>query len=258
MGIPGGDNYVTVWNNDLIIIYMIDKDFYTIKKYTLGPISDPARRSRFDIMKDIPGTRIDNGSGAIGDYNNDGYDELFIYLFGGHSITVVIYGYDNNKDEIVPYLNIPFDLVDPENGPAPVEFMNYQGIDGVKVYTYLGENQYLVVHPPRDLNKVYGWYFYAWDEGRRKFVELAEIGEAIDYSMFTGGITTEPENTVQEEPVEMLPVIPVQSTEPETPETEAETAAAEGRSPVPVIGGAILIALGVAAGIIVLRRKKRP
>jgi hypothetical protein len=240
---------------------MVNKNNNSIKNYLGGPIFNPSKESRFDIMKDIPGTRIGDGSGVIGDYNNDGIEEIFVYLFGGHLPGIVIYGYDNSKDAFVTYLNIPFDLVDPENGPAPAEFMNYQGTDGVKIYVYLSE--YLPVHSPNNIIKGYfAWYFFAWDEGSGKFVELAEIGEDIDYTMFTRKTTTTPENTLPAEPEEPVrdrdppPVIPVQPAEPETPDTTA--AVIERKSRVPIIGAASgLLALGVVIALVVSRKKRR-
>jgi hypothetical protein len=254
MGVPGGDNYVLVKNGDLIVTYVIDNDTI-VAKYVGTVIFDPAKESKFDIMKDIPGTRIGNGSGVIGDYNNDGIDEIFVYLFGGYLTGIAIYGCNITQNTVVSYATIPFNLVDPENGPAPFEFITYQGIDGFKVY------QDIYNHPPTHPSKhsfrdYLSWYFYAWDEGRREFVELAEIGEDIDYTMFSNYKPEEPE-IVEPEPdmdIQACPETP-ESTEPIAEETIVKP---EQRNIVPVIAvvAGLFVAGFVLCGILLLRRKK--
>jgi hypothetical protein len=256
MGIPGGDNYVVVKNGDLVDIYVIDNDTI-VAKYDKISIIDPSQKSRFDIMRDIPGTRIGSGSGSIGDYNSDGYDEIFVYLFTGMGNFISIYGYDTVQNEIVAYIRTPFDFVDPDNGPAPFEFMTYQGIDGFKMY------QDIYNAPPkhRPKHKIEGknrsWYFYAWDEGRKKFVELAEIGEDIDYTMFSNYEPEEPEWVV--EPSAVIPDKPVEpeAPEPTEPVTGEEIREPEQRNIIPVIAAAAGILALAICGILLLCRKRQ-
>jgi hypothetical protein len=70
-------------------------------------------------MKNIPGTHISNGTSSIGDFNGDGPDEIFTFGFGGNGRFIVITGYESTTDKIQNYCYIPFNLVDPENGPGP-------------------------------------------------------------------------------------------------------------------------------------------
>jgi hypothetical protein len=127
-------------------------------------------------MEGIPGTRMgDNAASAYGDYNGDGVVEVFQYVFGGNGWFVFILGYDKKTDEFVNYcgvitLNIGFTIIDPLNGPAPVEFMTYNGVYGFKVY-------FVAIsvwpdEPSPDNNK---WFFYAWDESQRQYVNMGEI-----------------------------------------------------------------------------------
>jgi hypothetical protein len=141
-GIPGGDNWLVEWSNPeterytLLILYLM-KDDVILKDYNLGLNYNKDRESvqgRFDIMKDIPGTHIGNGASSIGDFNGDGLDEVFQYVFGGMGKFIFIIGYDAATGDIENYCRIPFDIIDPENGPAPAEFMSYKGMEGFKVY----------------------------------------------------------------------------------------------------------------------------
>ncbi|MDR1429372.1 MAG: hypothetical protein LBI85_03710, partial [Spirochaetaceae bacterium] len=213
MGIPGGDNWLAEWDNKRCVIYSIDGDKIILKNYLFdnknpNEIKDMNKTIDCDIMSGIPGKRIGMGSSVIGDYNNDGLDEIFYYGFVPY-FYLGISGYDSGINDLVRYCNIPFWIIDFENGPTPVEFMNYQGIDGFRVcYPIIATT----VHPPKHDAGGLSWYFYAWDEGSRRFVELAEIGEDIDYSMFTKAEEDVPDESVQE-----LPVLEEQPPEPETP-----------------------------------------
>jgi hypothetical protein len=128
-------------------------------------------------MGNIPGIHIGNGCSSIGDFNGDGLDEVFQYGFGGMGKFIFIIGYDAEADDVEYYCRIPFDLIDPENGPAPVEFMNYKGMYGFKVYyvelSAAGGPSY-VPEPNLDNRK---WFFYTWDGEKREYVEVEEVAE---------------------------------------------------------------------------------
>jgi hypothetical protein len=134
-------------------------------------------QSRFDIMKDIPGTHIGNGTSSIGDFNGDGLDEVFNYCFSGMGNFIFILGYDEGKDDNIVYCDIPFQIIDPENGPAPAEFLTYKGMEGFKVYyvqlNVAGGPGY-VPEPVPDNDK---WFFYTWDDEKREYVRVEEITE---------------------------------------------------------------------------------
>jgi hypothetical protein len=133
--------------------------------------------SRYDIMRDIPGAHIGNGCSSFEDFNGDGIDEVFQYIFGGNGKFIFIIGYDADNDKLKLFCEIPFIIIDPENGPAPVEFMTYKGMNGFKVYYYAlnvaGGIGY-VPEPNQDNEK---WFFYTWDEIKREYIEVEEVVE---------------------------------------------------------------------------------
>ena len=173
-GIPGGSNWIVRLNDRTIIVYAINDDGLQ-KRY--GTVSfNLFEHSAFDIMQNIPGTRIGNSTSSIGDFNGDGIDEIFIYGFYGAGEYIVIYGYDIDKDTFEKvHCRIPFQIISLDNGPAPVEFMTYNGMYGFKVFFY----QLEVAGGPGwvpDPNPKNGkWIFYTWDTSKRRYVEIGEV-----------------------------------------------------------------------------------
>jgi hypothetical protein len=144
MGIPGGDNWFVSWFNgdeewssSLPFIYIIN-DTQVTKRYDdpIFSLSNPLDRITFDIMADIPGERIGEGAAAIYDYNEDGYDEILSFSFGGMWDTFTITGYDANGDRLVNYCKQIFNILDKANGPPPIKFMTYNGLDGIQFENY--------------------------------------------------------------------------------------------------------------------------
>jgi hypothetical protein len=178
MGIPGGDNWLVEWvpnrGSNRIFVYVIDNGVITAEFNTTSSF-DVSRRSDFDIMKDIPGTRIGTGSCVVHDYNGDGFDDIFNYAFGGRGYFIRIIGYDHEKNGMVDYADIPFAIVDRRDGPAPVEFIKYKGMEGFMVHYYLPEVAGGPGYIPDPSPKNDRWFFYAWDGGQRKFVEIEEV-----------------------------------------------------------------------------------
>ena len=177
-GIPGGDNWIVGLGERVIMIYVIDerniKREYNLTSFNLE------NRSNFNIMQDIPGTRVGNSTSSFGDFNGDGVDEIFGYGFGGNASLITIDGYNSEKDDFVSYTFnswITFEIIDPENGPAPVEFMTYNGMYGFKVFFF----QYGVAGGPgyvSEPNPKNGkWIFYTWDAEKREYVEVEEVFE---------------------------------------------------------------------------------
>jgi hypothetical protein len=184
-GVPDCENWlVTLQSRDadgtiaeVITLFLIKES--KIAKYFLLGINDNFHRyTQYDIMGDIPGTRRGSGASAYGDYNGDGIYELFQYAFGGSGWFVVIKGYDAETEKIVNYCGgrgIPFGIIDPVKGPAPVEFMTYNGRYGFKVYikavTVAGGRDY--VPEPMPYNGK--WFFYAWDKAQKMYMEIGEV-----------------------------------------------------------------------------------
>ena len=117
----------------------------------------------FDIMQNIPGTRLGSKAVAFGDYNDDGIDEIFIIIPYNESRCNIWRICENGEKEL--YFASRFNITEPK-GPPPVVFINYQGLDGIKVNVW--------DYP----TKRYVWDFYAWSKMNNKFVIIAEdIGE---------------------------------------------------------------------------------
>ena len=181
-GIPGGDNWIVLLNEKNIYIYVIgdnekknDSFLLKYKSYSYGFILE--EESEFNIIQDIPGTHIGNSTSLFGDYNDDGINEIFEYAFYGRGSVINIWSYDKVKDEFENYCEIPFEIIDKVNGPAPVEFMTYKGMYGFKVYYSQNEVAGGIgwVSEPNPKNDK--WIFYTWDEEQRKFIEIGEVVE---------------------------------------------------------------------------------
>jgi hypothetical protein len=186
-GVPGGENWLVrfrypgpegnsfYYSIGLCVIngenvsryYSVRPDDLDLEGYT-----------EYDIMKDIPGTRMgSNAASAYDDYNGDGIVEVFQYFYGGMGNFIFILGYDQDTDQIINYCgvrspDISFDIIDPQNGPAPVEFMTYNGKYGFKVYFAANS---VWPDPPNPYN--YKWFFYVWDEEQREYVNMGEVLE---------------------------------------------------------------------------------
>jgi hypothetical protein len=174
-GIKGGDNWVVRLDNRIIYFYAISGNKIERNKY--GTSFNLEENSDFNIMQDIPGTRIDNSTSSFGDFNGDGKDELFVYGFYGYGAVIIIWGYDEEKDDFVSFCEIPFDILDFNNGPAPVEFMIFQGMFGFKVYYFsrsvAGGSGYVSESDMKNGT----WRFYTWDTEQRKYIEIGEVIE---------------------------------------------------------------------------------
>jgi len=181
LGIPGGENWICVMSERVMLIYTINNE--TINRiWGSGYLEisqimywDSNSRSNvdleFDIMKNIPGTRLGSKAVAFGDYNGDGFDEIFFFYATAGESNANIWGYNNGEMKL--YFANRYNIIDPK-GPSPIEFINYQGVDGIKVYVwdYLKER--------------YFHRFFTWDEGSHRYIRLVEdMGENAEYSSFT-------------------------------------------------------------------------
>ncbi|MCL2067355.1 MAG: hypothetical protein FWG99_07820 [Treponema sp.] len=175
-GIPGGDNWIVqLSDRSGILIYAISDDKIE-KRYYLTSFN-LENRSSFNIMQDIPGTRIGNSTSSFGDFNGDGIDEIFEYGFYGRAFEIIVWGYNVEKDDFIPYCTIPFRIIDSEYGPAPVEFMTYNGMYGFKVFFWQNEVAGGPGWVPDPNPKNGKWIFYTWDAEKREYVEVGEVIE---------------------------------------------------------------------------------
>jgi hypothetical protein len=184
MGIPDGNNWLVEWTDNTskvdiirnIIIYVV-KEKIILFENRITFNFDTSEYSDFDIMQNIPGVRLGEGSCVVYDYNDDGFDEIFNYGFWGNQWLIHIEGYDPEKEAIVDYADIPFDIIDRKKGPAPIEFTNYKGMKGFKIYFASVEvaGGPGFVPDPHPYNRK--WIFYTWDKEQRKFVDIGEYTE---------------------------------------------------------------------------------
>jgi hypothetical protein len=174
INISSGTNWLVGWENKnshsiIFAIYNIVNDIIIKYKTDIYLNSlDSKRNSKFDIMKDIPGKRILDMYAAFGDYNNDGYDEILAFGFGGIGISGMFYlaGYDPQEDRIIKYFEAPFRIKDEETGPAPVRFLTYKGKSGFQILfdrgPYALEDDYGFEYWDNDTKKL-----MSWDENER-------------------------------------------------------------------------------------------
>jgi hypothetical protein len=187
LGILGGDNWIANGSDWRTYIYTINSNKEVKMAGGIGTVELAEIRYRdintqsftyleYDIMQDIPGTRIGRKMASFGDYNNDSTDEIFI-IDPAIQLTCFILGYDSNNGKELHYLRQSFFPISPK-GPAPVVFANYQGTDGILIHTIS------VVETTKEDR--YFWFFFVWDEESRKYVKQMEIlANEIDWSMFT-------------------------------------------------------------------------
>ena len=181
LGIPSGDNWVVLWKildenryNNCLIIYSISDKIENWCYYGYG-IINPNDETNFDIMKDIPGIHIPETGLSILDINGDEIEELVGYEFTGLGNDIIINSYNHKENKMVNLCkSISFDIVDKNNGPAPLEFINYRGKEGFKVYMRYG--YYMNIPSPINLiNNTFAWYFCAWDESEKKYIVMEEF-----------------------------------------------------------------------------------
>ena len=190
LGIPGGENWLVVWDNThsstskKIVLYAINGNAIT-ERFTCQMVYVDFRNARrpldFDILENIPGIRIADGSCVIGDFNGDGICEIFNYAYDAFGVSwateFFIEGYDPAGKNMKTYADIVSDVPDTHKGPPPVEFLTYKGKYGFKIYLDL-KNEAVKLPPRRIFNGFFAWYFYAWNQKTRSFEQIEEFDPA--------------------------------------------------------------------------------
>jgi len=239
-GICGGENWIAVRKSRggvscLIYVYVIDseKKVRTVDAISVWELEQAKSKFRgvetleFDPMRNIPGTQIGDLVAKFADYNGDSLDEI-IYFSLAIDDNCLINAWDGTGKGTFIFSNRI--TVKSPHGPPPVEFTNYRGVDGIKVYL-------------KDTMNVEDiWEFWAWDEGSKKYVELANSeNEEIDYSQFTP-VTQEADN---ESDIEEAPPV-IQEDNGKKTRFAPKTI---------IISGVIALAV-IMCVIIVIRKKK--
>jgi hypothetical protein len=129
-------------------------------------------------MRGIPGERFVNDVVSVGDYNNDGINEVFGLGFYGAGFILYIYGIDPVTEKVTLYCKTEFYVPTP-TGFAPVEFIRYKGKDGFKLAMSFNRNGDGLKYGIEGLRGV-GWYFFTWDEDQQKYVFVEEVDPGYD------------------------------------------------------------------------------
>jgi hypothetical protein len=240
-GIPCGKNWLVEWYKDYsdtgkrslqgrylknISIYVVDVDGGEIKfdgsvLITQDKTSDTVLLSYYHSL---PGITID-GICQVGDFNGDGFYDV-LSLLGSRLIISGISWFD----EIRAYCDINYVLEGDGSGKPPVEFINYNGENGFKLY-YEAIEVWSGSEPYQNPDN-HKWLFYTWYEAERKFVNRGAV----------------------EEYKNSQPVIEIENQTETVTETDAE------KSPMPlwvwiaIIGG--VAAVAVFTVLFAVKRKK--
>jgi hypothetical protein len=225
-----------------ISLYAFNKD-HEFTEYNLGYSRDEYSEAVDIIMRGIPGNHLWNSVISIGDFNNDGLDEIASVHFGGAYRTFVIRGIDPDSKEVIEFLAAEF-WVDWPPTYCPIEFVRYKGMDGFRVIKSDGMINSYAANPIKLKYLVdhLTWFFYTWDEKSRKYVEVEEVNP-----QYLGDTSTEEEENPQ-------PVIDTENKTETVTETDAE------KSPMPlwvriaIIGG--VAAVAVLTALFAVKRRK--
>jgi hypothetical protein len=150
----------------------------------------------YDYIEDIPCRRIGNSSTIVGDFNQDGYDEImFFYFFykpENYFTSVFLFSILSFTDEnslgigFVPtfearlFLLLPWDVITWEYG-SPVQFGTYKGIEGFVIYEHIPTGSTIIVsdsisgEPEEILEYIETWRFYTWDKDEEKYVFIDQV-----------------------------------------------------------------------------------
>ena len=185
-------------NNRYVSLYAFNKN-YEFQIYLIAPtfISGLNDEAKEIVMRGIPGYHLWNSVISIGDFNNDGMNEIASLIFAGSEPTFRIVGIDTYSNEIIHYFNNDFSVDFPPTY-TPIEFVYYKGIHGFKMIEFIDPSRASISHPIPGLRNL-AWIFYAWNEVQRKFVEIEEVDPM--YLGETGAQLFQAfENTVDEVP----------------------------------------------------------
>jgi hypothetical protein len=150
----------------------------------------------YDYIEDIPCRRIGNSSTIVGDFNQDGYDEIMFFNFDykpeNYFTSVFLFSILSFTDKnslgigFVPtfearlFLLLPWDVITWKYGP-PVQFGTYKGIEGFVIYEHIPTGSTII-----DSDNITGaeyempeyietWRFYTWNNEEEKYVFIDQV-----------------------------------------------------------------------------------
>ncbi|MCL2067421.1 MAG: hypothetical protein FWG99_08155 [Treponema sp.] len=167
-GIPGGVNWLVGWHgylennrsyNTSMVIYIVDVIEREIIFSRQISVSDDILQYVISWQKSLPGISIDVCQ--VGDFNDNGFDDILQFRDGIPEPRFEIHGYNPLSNGIERFCSIPYLLTRQDDQPPPVEFITYKRMKGFKV-----------LYPTNR------WFFYTWNEDRREYVEVEEVNPA--------------------------------------------------------------------------------
>ena len=201
------------------------------------------------FLQDIPGNQLWESLATIGDFNNDGIDEIAtIDLHGGSASIFLILGINPANKNVDTYFHGTV-AVSMTSTYTPVEFVNYKGMYGFKIMQFidpkLSKISYPILGGPRNT----AWIFYTWDETQRKYIEIEEVDPRY--------IEEEGARLYQRE-LEELNKNEIEQFSDSEISLERVSAKTTKDSQFPLwlfIGGGLVLAVGVGVVVVVKKRK---
>ncbi|MDR0313420.1 MAG: hypothetical protein LBI14_07460 [Treponema sp.] len=185
--------YLLIFFKENGLIY----DHWTRLGITIDQINiTNGRELNYDYIEDLPGRRIGNSSALVGDFNQDGYDEIVMfdldYLPENYFSSIILFSilsvtYEHKEPiyfepifeaRIQP--GMLWDIRTWEYGP-PIQFGTYKGTEGFVIYehTPTGATTFQNDTITGDLDEVPEykdqWNFYAWDADEEQYVFIDQM-----------------------------------------------------------------------------------
>jgi hypothetical protein len=235
-------------------MYAVDIDTWEIKfrAQVVGFIAVDDRPDH-SYYKNFPGVTRGDGTYQIGDFNGDGLDEKAAFVGLGIYPAFSIVGYDPQENKVKNYCYIPCAY----GGRSPVEFIIYKGMQGFQLLYYLPEDARAPGQAPNPDPKNGKWFFYAWDEGKREYVEVEEVDPRyIGLQLEAGQEPESPAVPLAESPAS---VASAQIYAPAAVAEDTHEGTAYSDSPavlvIVLIGGAAVLAVVIV--LLAVRKKKK-
>ena len=180
----GEKYFISKWNSEIaesrrgirrfVSLYFFNK-YHEFKEYPIAllDVTGLTKNAIEIVMHTIPGHHLWDNVVSIGDFNNDGIDEIASFFFGGSEPVFQIIGIDSYSKEVVIYLYEGFSVDFPPTY-TPVEYVSYKGRQGFRIVKFIDPTRAEIKHPIPERRNL-AWIFYTWDEGKREYIEVEEV-----------------------------------------------------------------------------------
>jgi hypothetical protein len=174
------------------LIYSHD---WTNLGYTIDEININNRHGlNYDYIEDLPGKRIGNSSAMVGDYNQDGYDEIVLFSYDPENpfTSIILFSMLDFTDgtklgvgfkpmfEARIFLSLGWDDRPWELGP-PIQFGTYKGTEGFVIYEHTPTGSTTFIsdtisgYPDEVPEYKDQWNFYAWDAEEEQYIFIDQL-----------------------------------------------------------------------------------